>query len=239
MVAKSFQSFEQIGEPFTANGRKYVVVKNPKTNNERTVRWYTEKEYHKMYPTEKEEEVVKGFKNLKQVLGFEKGYITVFSDTSFYEDWFSACSVTRWHKYWGWYIISTEEIPEDVPLGVQSYQLKWEDVSINDENLKTETEVKKVFNELVYAESKSQFVGEVAQRLALDVTIAATKVIQTAYGSKVLYVMEDNEGNIYHWLTSPRKLFKGDCWKMRGTVKTHIVDKNIKVTVLTRCSERA
>ena len=52
MVAKSFQSLRQIGEPYTKNGRQYVKVEK-KSGGEREVRWYTEAEYAKMYPDEK------------------------------------------------------------------------------------------------------------------------------------------------------------------------------------------
>ena len=50
MVAKSFQNMEMLTEPFEENGRMYIKVRNPKTGTERKVRWYTEKEYNKMYP---------------------------------------------------------------------------------------------------------------------------------------------------------------------------------------------
>ena len=54
MVAKSFQSLEQTCEPFTANGKQYVKVRC-KNGNERTVRYYTETEYYKLYPEEKQD----------------------------------------------------------------------------------------------------------------------------------------------------------------------------------------
>lgn len=33
-VAKSFQSFEKINEPYTLSGRQYIKVKNPKTEKD-------------------------------------------------------------------------------------------------------------------------------------------------------------------------------------------------------------
>ena len=41
MVAKSFQSMKQMGEPFVEKGKMYVNVQNEKTGTIRKVRWYT------------------------------------------------------------------------------------------------------------------------------------------------------------------------------------------------------
>ena len=74
MVAKSYQTMTQVGEPYESAGKMYVQVKNEKTGNIRQVRWYTEAEYAKMYG-EKVEKSPKEFKSQKQVLGFDNGYI--------------------------------------------------------------------------------------------------------------------------------------------------------------------
>ena len=37
-VAKSFKNFEMLSEPFEQNNKMYVIVKNPNTQTERTVR---------------------------------------------------------------------------------------------------------------------------------------------------------------------------------------------------------
>ena len=109
MVAKSFQEMEIVCEPYTLTGRMYVKVKNPKTGNVRQVRWYTDSEYAKLYPEAKAD--ITTFKNQKQTLGFEKGYITIFKgDTYTHIDWFRA-SICRYTRWWGWYVVSTEEIP--------------------------------------------------------------------------------------------------------------------------------
>ena len=72
-VEKSFKNFEMLSEPFEQNNKMYVIVRNPKTQHERTVRWYTDSEYAKLYPEEKS--ITQGLKNLKNCLGFNKGYI--------------------------------------------------------------------------------------------------------------------------------------------------------------------
>ena len=40
-VAKSFQEFEMLGEPYQVKDKMYILVRNPKTGNERQVRWYS------------------------------------------------------------------------------------------------------------------------------------------------------------------------------------------------------
>ena len=55
MVAPSFQSFEFLTEPYSANGKMYIRVRNPKTGTERQVRWYDNAEFRKLYPSVKVE----------------------------------------------------------------------------------------------------------------------------------------------------------------------------------------
>ena len=55
----------------------------------------------------------------KYVLGFEKGYITIFRGVKEeHEEWFKQ-SICRFAKWWGWYVISTQEVPKDLPSGVE------------------------------------------------------------------------------------------------------------------------
>ena len=141
MVAKSYQSMTQVGEPYESAGKMYVQVKNEKTGNIRQVRWYTEAEYAKMYG-EKVEKSPKEFKSQKQVLGFEKGYITIFKgDTYANLEWFQK-SIARYCKWWGWYIVSTEALPIDLPVGIEPIELKWEMVGEEEGMLKPDHLVK-------------------------------------------------------------------------------------------------
>ena len=149
MVAPSFQNFEFLTEPYSANGKMYIRIRNPKTRTERQVRWYTEKEYYKLYPEEKvkSNNNDKYYRPLKEVLGFNKGYITLIRgdiDNNF--GWL-ANSIARYHKYWGWYIISTENIPNDIPIGLNFYQLEWESIGLDEKTLKSENVIKKFLME--------------------------------------------------------------------------------------------
>lgn len=239
MVAKSFQQFEQIGEPFEVSGRKYVIVKNPKTGTERTVRWYTEKEYNKMYPdVPVAVPTVEKKPWLKKSLGFEKGYITIFTNTEENEEWFSR-SNARWHGSWGWYIVSTEEVPSDLPDGVAAFHLYWKDIIIEEGVLKPKDIIKAHVSKILHSEevSNSEHSGSIGERLSLTLTVYKTTATMSSYGPKITYYMKDEKDNKYKWFTSPRQFQKGETKKMRGTVKSHIIENNDKITVLTRCME--
>lgn len=130
MVAPSFQSFEFLTEPYSSNGKMYIRVRNPKTGTERQVRWYDDAEFRKLYPKEKVEIKNKYYRPRKEVLGFDKGYITVLAgaDLDKHAEWLAAAKA-RYHKQWGWYIISTEAIPENHPKEITMKKLLWEEVS--------------------------------------------------------------------------------------------------------------
>lgn len=130
MVALSFQSFEFLTEPYSSNGKMYIRVRNPKTGTERQVRWYNETEFRKLYPKEKVEIKNKYYRPRKEVLGFDKGYITVLinADIDKHAEWLAAAKA-RYHKQWGWYIISTEAIPENHPEEITIKKLLWEEIN--------------------------------------------------------------------------------------------------------------
>ena len=237
MVAKTFQSFTILTEPFEENGKKYVTVRNPKTGKERKVRFYTEKEYAKMYPKETSVSSGKVFKNLKKVLGFDKGYVTVFKDAGDEDEWCSK-SIARWHGDWGWYIVSTDQLPQDCPH--ETKRLYWKDISVSDNELKPHDEIEQIVYNLFFDESPSRFLGEVGDRLIdLNVTIVKIDKKETNYGTKANYFLEDEDGNILNWFTNSRDGWKLNSQKkIRGTIKELVKKNGINITVLTRCLER-
>lgn len=239
-VAKSFQSFEIVSEqPYIVSGRKYVMVKNPKTGAERQVRWYTDKEYAAMYPGEAPAVQAQDafYKPQKEVLGFTKGYITIFKgDTYAHIDWFRA-SIARYARWWGWYIISTEEIPTDLPDGLEPIQLPWELVGNADGKLMPETVVQKAVEALIYDEGTSEYVGSIGDRLELELTVTRAIEIENNYGHSMMHIMEDDCGNVYVWTTAAKSWPEGTVKTVRGTIKDHRTYKNTKQTVLTRCME--
>lgn len=251
-VAKSFQEMEQLDQPYNVGGKMYVRVRNPKNNNVRQVRWYTDAEYAKMYPEEKKmvvapagtPTVVKGLTAMrpaaqcaKHALGFDNGPITIFrGEIDANQEWFEA-SNARYCTWWGWYVVSTESVPAPLPPNVTAIPVEWEGVGNPDGSLKTETVVKQYVESLLYEESPSAHQGKVGERLDLRLIVTNVSKAETKYGSATLHTMEDEYGNVYAWNTTSKSWTIGDTKNLRGTVKEHIIKRNVKMTILTRCVE--
>lgn len=236
-VAKSFQKYTLIGEPYKKNGRQYIVIRYA-DGHDREVRWYTDAEYAKLYPAESPSTAsqTKVLRPLKDVLGFSKGYITIFKgDTYALLDWFRE-STARYHNFFGWYFISDEELPE-IPAGVTPIQLKWEDVAFADEDqLRPESQIKEHIDSLMYDPSPSKWQGSIGERITRYLTV--TKVAELPdgyYGPRTFYLFKDEEENEYTWTTAARKLELGETYEVVGTVQALSKYKGKEQTVLTRC----
>lgn len=233
-VAKSYQELEIIGDVFVSSGRQYVNVKM-KSGALKTVRWYSDSEYQKMYPDAAPRSTDLQGKPQKEVLGFTKGYITIFKGDTYAEiDWFRA-SIARYARPWGWYIISTEEIPEDLPEGIEPIRLFWELVGQKDGNLKPEHLVKEAVESIIYDESESEYQGSLGERLDLYLTVERAIELDNNYGRSTMHLMRDDCGNLYVWTTAFKSWTAGTEHHIRGTVKEHRKYKGEKQTVLTRC----
>ena len=221
-TAPSFANLERLSEPFEENGKEYILVKT-KSGITRRVRWY--------------EEPMKKIRPLKEVLGFTKGYITIFKgDTYSLLEWFQEEPKCRYHKFFGWYVTSEDELPT-LPAGLEPIQLKWEDVAFADEDqLRPESQIKEHIDSLMYDPSPSKWQGEVGDRITRYVTV--TKVIELPdgyYGPSTFYLFEDEEENEYTWTTAARKLELGETYEIVGTIKSLSKYKGKEQTVLIRC----
>ncbi len=221
-TAPSFANLERLSEPFEENGKEYILVKT-KSGTTRKVRWY--------------EEPMKKIRSTKEVLGFSKGYITIFKgDTYPVLEWFQQ-SVARYHNFWGWYIVSEDKVPEIIPAGVTPIQLKWEDVAFADEDqLRPESQIKEHIDSLMYEPSPSKWQGSIGDRITRYLTV--TKVAELPdgyYGPSTFYLFSDEEENEYTWTTAARKLELGETYEVVGTVKALSKYKGKEQTVLTRC----
>lgn len=236
-VAKSYQDLEIVGEVFVSSGRQYVNVKL-KSGKIKTVRWYTDAEYRKMYPEAATVDHSSDpyYKPQKEVLGFTKGYITIFKGDTYSEiEWFRA-SIARYARWWGWYIISTEEVPADLPEGITPVQLPWELVGQEDGKLKPEHLVKEAVESIIYDESESEYVGSIGERLDLYLTVERAIELDGNYGCSTMFKFRDDSGNCFVWTTATIPGFKiGDKIHLRGTVKNHNIFRNERQTILTRC----
>lgn len=238
-VAKSYQGLEIVGDVFVSSGRQYVNVKL-KSGKTKTVRWYSDAEYRKLYPEVKTAAADTSdpyYKPQKEVLGFTKGYITIFKGDTYSEiDWFRA-SIARYTRWWGWYIISTEEVPADLPEGITPIQLPWELVGQEDGKLKPEHLVKEAVESIIYEESESEYVGSIGERLELFLTVERTIELDGAYGHSTMHIMRDDCDNLFVWTTASKSWAAGTEHHIKGTVKDHRKYKNECQTVLTRCLE--
>ena len=230
MVAKSYQNLKQVCEPYLKSGRMYVKVQQG--NNQREVRWYTEEEYAKIYGIK----IAKPITPQKQILGFENGYITIFKgDTYANLEWFQK-SIARYCKWWGWYIVSTEAVPFDLPTGLEPIELKWELVGEEEGMLKPDAEVKAAVDSILYDKGNSTFQGAVGERLDLELEVISAHKKDGYYGEQTIHYMVDSVGNQYLWATASKSWEVGDKRHIKGTVKDHKVIHNVETTVLTRCT---
>lgn len=230
-VAKSYKDLPRLCEPFEANGKMYVKVQT-KSGSEKLIRWYTEQEYKRMYPDEIIEN--KRVRSVKDVLGFEKGYITIFKGNTYENLEYFRSSSARYNKFWGWYFISTDEVPSDLPTNIEPIQLKWEDVS-DGENLIPEKELKMVIESLIYDPTDSEFIGTIGQRIEDYLTITKVIPFENYYGHSYMHIMVDKNSNEFVWTTATKNLTIGETYQIRGTIKGHKIYRNSKQTILSHC----
>lgn len=233
-VAKSYQNLKQLCEPYEINGRMYVKVETAKGGS-RQVRWYSDYEYAKLYG--EKTPTPKVIRTQRQVLGFEHGYITLLKgDTYNLRDWLKSIGA-RYTRWWGWYIQSTDTVPETIPAGIDTVKLEWKNICAPDgENLANEDSVVEYVESLIYDEGNSQFVGKIGERLELNVKITKVIKLENGYGSSNMHIMEDANENIYIWTTATKDLSENVEYHIKGTVKDHRTYHNNKQTILTRCT---
>ena len=230
-VAKTYQKYNIVSEPYSHNNRMYVKI--DKQGVEKEVRWYTEKEYLRMYGEESLQ--CDSVYDQKSALGFTDGYITVFQgDQEAYQFWFKQ-SIARYAKWWGWYLVSGDEIPTDLPADLKPVKLLWSDVGLNDKILKPDSSLKPFVDSLLYGVSESSAIGEIGDRLELELRVEKAITFDGAYGNTIMHIFHDASGNEFKWTTSAKQLTIGSVYKIRGTVKEHTNYHGITQTVLTRC----
>ena len=131
-VAKSFVDFPIVKDIYEKNGRKYVDVKNPKTGTVRTVRWYSDSEYARMYP--QSAPAANSNWSQKNVLGFINDFIYIFKikpRTKLDEEYMKQ-SPMRFATLWGWYLPSDKTLPDDLPDNLLVAKLYWKDIADGD-----------------------------------------------------------------------------------------------------------
>ena len=246
-VAKSYQEWEKLTDAYESNGKMYIKLKNPK-GAEKEVRAYSETEYRRLYkespcgldatPSVKVKAPTGPV--VKNILGFQEGYIWIFKgDLERAEYWFEKTECCRYHVTFGWYIVSTDFVPLDMPSCIESVQLPWEKVGNTDGTLLPKGIIEAVLNELRYGGHPSQFQGTVGNRLSLTLYLKQIETLPpTQYGAQTIYTFEDKDANIFVWKTGVSKDWSiGDEIRCKAGVKSHDTVRGIRQTALTRLIE--
>lgn len=237
-VAKSYQEWVRETEPYKVNNKMYIKVRKP-GGDVRQVRAYTETEYTKMYGATETKEKPQGHV-VKNILGFQEGYIWIFKgDLAGADYWFERTPECRFHTVFGWYIVSTDAIPFDIPSCIESVKLPWEKVGNTDGTLLPSSIITAAVDELRFGGHPSQFQGNVGERLTLNLWLTRTVNLgATQYGNKYLYILQDENSNEFTWNTGVKKEWEpGDALKVKGTIKAHNTYQGVRQTELTRVME--
>ena len=230
LVAKSYENLPQLTDIYSVNGRNYVKVMTK--NGPKQVRAYSEAEYRKYNP---EVKIVQPAKSKRDTLGFgEAGYIWIFKGNTYENlEWFKL-SPCRYTRVWGWYLPSNIEMPSPLPTDIEPLKLEWADVSLNGQ-LIAEDDITKVVDKMLYGESTSQFVGNIGDRIDVEVVCTRVTETQSMYGTSYFHIFKAANGNIFTWGTTSKCLEEDKTYRLRGTVKGHQTYKAQNQTTLTRC----
>lgn len=233
LVAKSYENLEQLCEPYIINNKEYVKVRM-KSGATKQVRSYSETEYCRLYPNANI--TTSPRTSQRDTLGFgEAGYITIFKgNVNDCEEWFRT-SNARYARPWGWYVISSEEVPNPLPYGIEPITLYWSLVSEND-ILISEDKIAKIVEELLYpVDTTKSFIGEIGERATYILQVDKVTKSENIYGISYYHKFSDSDGNIFTWSTNTKALNEGATYSITGTIKEHKKIKSDYINVLTRC----
>ena len=88
---------------------------------------------------------------------------------------------------------------------------------------------------LVATELKpSEWQGQVGNMHSLVADVKSMEVIPNQYTESYLYIMTDEQGNIFKWYATQQKLEPGKRYNLRGKVKGHETYEGVKETLITR-----
>ena len=236
-VAKTYESFPQCGEPFKESGRMYVLVETPK--GEKKVRWYSDTEYQRMYPSEEVSDLMDF--DARYAFGFrEPGYITIYrGNEELLEEFVESHRESFWRNLtFNYYTPSHIKVPE-LPKGIEAIQLKWEEVQEHDDRMKSHEEVAKYianhYGELI--NNISTFQGQENDWLEKEVSITKNTKRENHFGEKHTHTMRDAKGNIYIWETGAKNFEVGMVIKLKMKVKAHKEINGEKCTIVWYCKE--
>lgn len=163
----------------------------------------------------------------KQLIQYPNAYICIDPDSYSKKDLLK----TNGYKWLGGYWVGLQTVEGVELLTVETSKL------IYDLYFKFDYEkVIEVMTEYKRSISRSNWVGNIKDKLELTVQITKTIFIYGAYGTTYIYIMEDKDGNIFTWKTNKDIEKENNVFfNIKGTVKEHDEYKDEKQTVLTRC----
>lgn len=230
MVAKSYQSYPIICDPYKIGTRMYVKVRKP-NGDIAQVRFYSEEEYKKYYG---ETSLEQAKQSQKDAFGFTDGFITIIKGDSYPFKDFLKAEGAKYSKLWGWYFGSQQDIPQ-LAASLEAVRLDWDLVGQENGLLKSESIIKAEVAKLLYEPSASKFVGEIGDRIEIEVVVKRAVPLEGYYGG-VIFTFEDDDENVFVWKTQPRPIEVGSRIRLRGTIKAHNIFRDVEQTILTRCT---
>ena len=231
-VAKTYAHMEIQGEPFSENKRMYVNVLAPK--GIKKVRWYSDTEYARMYPNEVKDEPEF---NAYRAFGFnDSDYITLYKGRNV-EEWAANDRHNIWNNLiFGYYTPGRLELPR-LSNGVETIQLKWEQIAAKGNSMKSTEEVQKIVQSLIGMVSNSEYQGEEGTWIQKEVMVREKKSRDSRYGEKHTYVLVDAENNTYVWETNTKDYAIDVAVSLKMKVKEHKEINGEKCTVVWYCKE--
>ena len=118
------------------------------------------------------------------------------------------------------------------------------DVEISDTYVDLCNQLNQANLELKKSESKSEYIGNIKERMTIDLVLNNSFGYDTDYGYTNIYEFKDKQDNVFIWKTTKcidvdesvtHRYSEGSTFTITGTVKDHQEYRGVKQTVLTRC----
>ena len=235
-VAKTYEKMAFVGEPFQENGKMYVNVQAPK--GIKKVRWYSDAEYHRMYPNAVVENDIMNF-DARHAFGFDKtGFIIIYKGQKV-EEWAENDRTNIWFNLTFGYFTPGNLVYPKLIDGIIPIKLTWEEVAAESNKMKPHEEVQKYVNTLLNpaGNSQSQYQGVENEWLQKTVTVREKKTKDSRYGDKHTYTLVDAENNTYVWETGAKNYALDATVSLKMKVKEHKEINGEKVTIVWYCKE--
>lgn len=136
MVAKTWQKYPVLCEPYEKNGKLYVQVRT-KTNPCKEVRYYSEYEYAKLYG----EPVNCGFSWQARCP------ITIYYGADETDPFCRLVPNMRYSTFFGWYSVKGDVYEGVLPSDMKRFQLEWDEIHDESGKQLSNEEIARIVNE--------------------------------------------------------------------------------------------